>query len=36
MAGTFFLCCGAHAGSIFHTMSYAIACGIGPMSAVSI
>jgi len=36
MAGTFFLCCGAHAGPIFHTMSYAIACGIAPMSAVSI
>lgn len=35
-AGTFFLCCGAHAGPIFHTMSYAIACGIAPMSAVSI
>jgi MFS family permease len=36
MAGTFFLCCGAHAGPIFHTISYAIACGIAPMSAVSI
>jgi MFS family permease len=35
-AGTFFLCCGAHAGPIFHTMSYALACGIAPMSAVSI
>ncbi len=35
-AATFFLCCGAHAGPIFHTMSYAIACGIAPMSAVSI
>ena len=36
LAATFFLCCGAHAGPIFHTMSYAIACGIAPMSAVSI
>ena len=36
LAATFFLCCGAHAGPIFHTMSYAIACGIAPMSAVSV
>src|SRR5437870_1752436 len=25
---TFFLCCGAHSGPIFHMMSYAIVCGI--------
>lgn len=33
---TFFMCCAAHAGPIFHMVSYAIACGIGPMAAVSI
>jgi MFS family permease len=33
---TFFLCCAAHAGPIFHMVSYAIGCGIAPMAAVSI
>jgi MFS family permease len=33
---TFFMCCAAHSGPIFHTVSYAIACGIAPMAAVSI
>jgi MFS family permease len=36
LASTFFLCCGAHAGPIFHMVSYAIGCGIAPMAAVSI
>lgn len=36
LAATFFFCCTAHAGPIFHTMSYAISCGIAPMIAVSI
>lgn len=36
LASTFFLCCGAHAGPIFHMVSYAIGCGIPPMQAVSI
>ncbi|MEC9363156.1 MAG: MFS transporter [Pseudomonadota bacterium] len=36
LALTFFMCCAAHAGPIFHMVSYAIACGIGPMAAVSI
>jgi MFS family permease len=36
LATTFFLCCGAHAGPIFHMVSYAIGCGIAPMAAVSI
>jgi MFS family permease len=36
LAATFFLCCTAHAGPIFHTMSYAISCGIAPMTAVTI
>jgi len=36
IALTFFCCCATHAGPIFHTVSYAIACGIAPMAAVSI
>lgn len=36
LAGTFFLCCAAHSGPIFHMVSYAITCGIGPLAAVSI
>lgn len=33
---TFFLCCATHSGPIFHTVSYAIACGLPLMSAVTI
>ena len=33
---TFFACCAAHSGPIFHMVSYAILCGIAPMAAVSI
>ena len=33
---TFFACCAAHSGPIFHMVSYAMLCGIGPMAAVSI
>lgn len=33
---TFFACCAAHSGPIFHMVSYAIICGVGPMAAVSI
>ncbi|MGE0426352.1 MAG: MFS transporter [Reyranellaceae bacterium] len=33
---TFFLCCATHSGPIFHTVSYAIACGLPAMSAVTI
>jgi MFS family permease len=36
LALTFFCCCGAHSGPIFHTVSYAIGCGIAPMAAVTI
>ena len=36
LAATFFFCCTAHAGPIFHTISYAMACGIAPMAAVTI
>jgi len=33
---TNFCCCATHSGPIFHTVSYAITCGIAPMAAVSI
>jgi len=33
---TNFCCCATHSGPIFHTISYAITCGIAPMIAVSI
>ena len=33
---TNFFCCATHSGPIFHTVSYAIACGIPAMAAVSI
>ncbi len=33
---TFFMCCATHSGPIFHTVSYAIACGLPAMSAVTI
>ncbi|PKA42043.1 MFS transporter [Rhizobium sullae] len=33
---TFFACCAAHAGPIFHMVSYAMVCGVAPMAAVSI
>jgi MFS family permease len=36
LAVTFFACCAAHSGPIFHMVSYALLCGIAPMSAVSI
>ena len=36
LAATFFACCATHAGPIFHTISYAIACGIPTVAAVSI
>ncbi len=36
LALTFFACCAAHSGPIFHMVSYAIICGVGPMAAVSI
>lgn len=36
LAGTFFLCCAAHSGPIFHMVSYAVTCGIPAMAAVSI
>lgn len=33
---TNFFCCATHAGPIFHTVSYALSCGIPLLSAVSI
>jgi MFS family permease len=36
LALTFFFCCAAHSGPIFHMVSYAIGCGIPAMAAVSI
>lgn len=33
---TNFFCCATHSGPIFHTVSYAITCGIAPLAAVSI
>ncbi len=36
LAATFFCCCAAHSGPIFHTVSYAMACGLSTMAAVTI
>jgi len=36
LAMTYFFCCGAHSGPIFHTVSYAMLCGLAPMAAVTI
>lgn len=36
LALTFFACCAAHSGPIFHTVSYAISCGLPVMAAVTI
>jgi len=33
---TYFACCATHSGPIFHTVSYAIACGLPVMAAVTI
>jgi MFS family permease len=36
LAATFFLCCAAHSGPIFHMVSYAMLCGVPAMAAVSV
>ena len=36
LAATFFACCATHAGPIFHTISYALVCGITTVAAVTI
>jgi MFS family permease len=33
---TFFACCAAHSGPIFHMVSYAMFCGVAPLAAVTI
>ncbi|HEY8069841.1 MAG TPA: MFS transporter [Burkholderiales bacterium] len=36
LGATYFACCAMHSGPIFHTISYAIFCGVPAMAAVSI
>src|SRR5262249_60188137 len=36
LALTFFAYCAAHAGPIFHTITYAMTCGLAPLAAVTI
>jgi MFS family permease len=36
LAVTYFLCCATHSGPLFHTVSYAISCGLSVTAAVSI
>lgn len=36
LALTFFACCATHSGPIFHTVCYAISCGLPVMTAVTI
>jgi MFS family permease len=36
IALTYFCCCATHSGPIFHTVSYAISCGVPVMAAVTI
>lgn len=36
LSATFFLCCAAHSGPIFHTVSYAMICGATPIAAAGI
>ncbi|MFZ5782682.1 MAG: MFS transporter [Pseudomonadota bacterium] len=36
LSATFFCCCATHSGPIFHTVSYALACGLPAMAAVTI
>jgi len=36
LALTFFACCAAHAGPIFHTVTYAMTCGLPTVTAVTI
>jgi len=36
LSATFFACCAMHSGPIFHTISYAVSCGIAPAVAVTI
>ena len=36
IALTYFACCAAHSGPIFHMVSYAIDCGVAAMAATTV
>jgi MFS family permease len=36
IALTYFACCAAHSGPIFHMVSYALACGVAPLAATTV
>ena len=36
IAFTYFACCAAHSGPIFHMVSYALACGVQPLTATTV
>ena len=36
IAFTYFACCAAHSGPIFHMVSYALACGVQPFTATTV
>jgi MFS family permease len=36
LAAVYFMCCATHSGPLFHTVSYAISCGLSVTAAVSI
>jgi MFS family permease len=36
LAATYFACCATHSGPIFHTVSYAITCGLPTIAAVTV
>lgn len=36
IGATYFACCAAHSGPIFHMVTYAIECGVNPMSAATV
>ena len=36
IGATYFACCAAHSGPIFHMVTYAIECGVTPMSAATV
>jgi len=36
LAGAHFACCAAHSGPIFHMVSFAMVCGIAPLTAVTV
>jgi MFS family permease len=36
IALTYFACCAAHSGPIFHMVSYALACGVAPLTATTV